>query len=208
MATKGSLDRCVTEAIEDERQRVKRTRQSHPEKKHRITDYAAVVVACGYAKSGSTFSGSSASPVGHHYSDKIRVRLEALAPIGGKRNGCKNIVGACAEPHAADKVIKTEPGGSSFVIQEIQKIDDVIKTLDDLWFFICRGFTGKFEELIKNDAAMLMEFIKESRPRVEAPIDEKFIPSDGTKPAGFRNVIQNGEKSVYVENNTGTINIS
>lgn len=110
MATKGSLDRCVTEAIEDERQRVKRTRQSHPEKKHRITDYAAVVVACGYAKSGSTFSGSSASPVGHHYSDKIRVRLEALAPIGGKRNGCKNIVGACAKPHAADKVIKTFPG--------------------------------------------------------------------------------------------------
>lgn len=103
--------------------------------------------------------------------------------------------------------ITTEPGSSSFVIQEIQKIDDVIKTLDDLWFFICRGFTGKFEELIKNDAAMLMEIIKESKPRVVAPIDEKFIPSDDTKPAGFRNVIQNGEKSVYVENNTGTINI-
>jgi len=104
--------------------------------------------------------------------------------------------------------IKTEPGSSSFVIQEIQKIDDVIKTLDDLWFFICRGYTSKFEKLIENDAAMLMEIIKESKPRVEAPIDEKFIPSDDTKPAGFRNVIQNGEKSVYVENNTGTINIS
>lgn len=104
--------------------------------------------------------------------------------------------------------IKTEPGSSSFVIQEIQKIDDVIKTLDDLWSFICRGYTGKFEKLIENDAAMLMEIIKESKPRVEAPIDEKFIPSDDTKPAGFRNVIQNGEKSVYVENNTGTINIS
>lgn len=104
--------------------------------------------------------------------------------------------------------IKTEPGSSSFVIQEIQKIDDVIKTLDDLWFFICRGYTGKFEKLIENDAAMLMEIIKESKPRVEAPIDEKFIPSDDTKPAGFRNIIQNGEKSVYVENNTGTININ
>lgn len=104
--------------------------------------------------------------------------------------------------------IKTEPGSSSFVILEIQKIDDVIKTLDDLWFFICRGFTGKFEELIKNDAAMLMKIIKDSKPRVETPIDEKFIPSDDTKPAGCRNVIQNGEKSVYVENNTGTININ
>lgn len=104
--------------------------------------------------------------------------------------------------------IKDEPGSSSFVIQEIQKIDDVIKTLDDLWFFICRGFTGKFEELIKNDAAMLMEIIKKSSPRVEAPIDEKFVPSDDTMPAGFRNVVQNGEKSVYIENNNGPINIS
>lgn len=104
--------------------------------------------------------------------------------------------------------IKTESGSSSFVILEIQKIDEVIKTLDDLWFFICRGFTGKFEELIKNDAAMLMKIIKDSKPRVETPIDEKFIPSDDTKPAELRNVIQNGEKSVYVENNTGTININ
>lgn len=132
MATKGSLDRCVTEAIEDERQRVKRTRQLHLEKKHRITDYAAVVVACGYAKSGSTFSGSSASPVGHHYSDKIRIRLEALAPIGGKRNGCKNIVGACAEPHAADKVIKTFPGckmNYSLAMLIDQGLLDVLETV-------------------------------------------------------------------------------
>lgn len=104
--------------------------------------------------------------------------------------------------------IKDEPGSSSFVIQEIQKIDGIIKTLDDLWFFICRGFTEKFEKLIENDAAMLMEIIKELKPRVEASIDEKFIPSDDTKPAGFRNVIQNGEKSVYIENNNGPINIS
>ena len=142
----------------------------------------------------------------------VRERIFPLADMGGiPRNGdgLKQVKDFWQkEKVRKSEQIKTEPGSSSFVIQEIQKIDDVIKTLDDLWFFICRGFTGKFEELIKNEAAMLMEIIKESKLRVEAPIDEKFIPSDDTKPAGFRNIVQNGEKSVYVENNTGTINIS
>lgn len=104
--------------------------------------------------------------------------------------------------------IKNEPGSSTFVIQEIQKINDIIKTLDDMWFFICRSFTGNFEKLIENDAALLIEIIKKSIPRIEAPIDEKFIPSDDTKPDGFKTVILNGEKSVFVENNIGTININ
>lgn len=110
MATAEDLNRCVKNAIKDERQRVKDLRNSHPDVKHRITDYAAVVVACGYARSRTTFSGRSASPVGHKYADVIKSRLEALAPIGEKRNECKNIVGACAEPHAADLVVKTFPG--------------------------------------------------------------------------------------------------
>lgn len=110
MATIESLDRCVNGAIADERRRVKRMRLAHPDVKHRITDYAAVVVASGYLRSGSTFSGYSSSPIGYNYSDKIRQRLEALAPIGDKRPGCKNTVGACAEPHAADKVLKAFPG--------------------------------------------------------------------------------------------------
>ena len=108
MATTDSLNRCVINAIEDERQRVKKMRRDHPDVKHRITDYAAATVACGYKRSGSTFKGYSASPVGHKYTEKIKRRLEALAPIGDKRPGCKNIVGACAEPHAADKVTVTE----------------------------------------------------------------------------------------------------
>ena len=110
MATEDSLNRCVVKAIDDERNRVTRMRQSHPDCKHRITDYAAVVVACGYERSESSFSGCSASPIGLNYSNIIRTRLEALAPIGEKRAICKNIVGACAEPHAADKVVKAFPG--------------------------------------------------------------------------------------------------
>jgi len=110
MATPERLNECVKDAIENERQRVKKMRQAHPDVKHRITDYAAAVVACGYKKNNSTFSACSASPVGHQYAEKIRVRLESLASIGEKRDECNNIVGACAEPHAADKVIKKFPG--------------------------------------------------------------------------------------------------
>lgn len=110
MANRDSLYRCVKEAIEDERQRVKKMRQAHPELKHRITDYAAATIACGYERSGSTFKAYSASPIGHKYDEKLKRRLEALAPIGEKRHGCKNTVGACAEPHAADKVLKAFPG--------------------------------------------------------------------------------------------------
>lgn len=109
MATEESLYNCVNRAIVDEQRRVKRVRQAHPRVKHRITDYTAAVVACGCINNNRTFSGYSASPNGHHFSEKIRVRLESLAPIGSKRKECKNIIGACAEPHAADKVIKACP---------------------------------------------------------------------------------------------------
>ena len=104
--------------------------------------------------------------------------------------------------------IKTEPGGSSFVMQEIEKIDDIILTLNAFWSFICRDSTGRYEKLIENDAALLIEELNKTWPKDSGLIDENFVPSDDTKPAGFRTVIQNGEKSVYVENNTGTININ
>ena len=104
--------------------------------------------------------------------------------------------------------IKNEPGGSSFVMQEIEKIDDIILTLNAFWAFICRDFTGKYEKLIEDEAALLIEELNKTWPKESGVIDENFVPSDDTKPAGFRTIIQNGEKSVYVENNTGTININ
>ena len=102
----------------------------------------------------------------------------------------------------------TEPGGSSYLMMEIQKIDDILKTLNDLWFFICRDSTGDFEELTKNDAAMLIDIIKNTLPKVEAEIVEKFVPSTGAVPPVSRTVIQNGAKSVSIENNTGTVIIN
>ena len=91
---------------------------------------------------------------------------------------------------------------------EIQKIDDIINTLDDLWFFICREFSGGFEQMIKNDAALLMEELKKALDAINVENDEKFVPSDENEPAGYRKVEQNGEKAVYIENNNGSIIIN
>jgi len=109
MATKKELERCVTNAIKVVRHRVKQSRQAHPQVKHKIKDYPAIIVACSYRSSKKVFWGQSESPVNHIYEDRLRKRLEGLAPIGTKRPGCDNTIGSCAEPHAADLVLKKAP---------------------------------------------------------------------------------------------------
>lgn len=104
--------------------------------------------------------------------------------------------------------IPKEPGGSSYLLMEIKRIDDIINTLDDLWFFICRDFTGNYEKLIENEAALLMEELKQTLPKVIAPIEDKFVPTDDTMPTAKKIVNQNGKQSVYIENITGNITIN
>lgn len=106
------------------------------------------------------------------------------------------------------KCMQEEPGGSSYLLMELQKINDVIKTLDDFWEFICRYSTGDFRELIANDASLLMEKIKETFPRVSAHLEKKIESSEETKPTALREVVQNGKTSLYIENNMGSITIN
>ena len=142
----------------------------------------------------------------------VRERIYPVVDMGGisrDGDGLKKIKDFWQEEKIRkSEQIKTEPGGSSFVMKEIEKIDDIILTLNAFWSFICRDFTGKYKKLIENDAALLIEEINKTWPKENGWIDDNFVPSDDTKPAGFREVIQNGSKAVYVENNTGTINIS
>jgi hypothetical protein len=142
----------------------------------------------------------------------VRERIYPVVDMGGiSRNGdgLKQIKDFWQQEKVRKlEQIKTEPGGSSFVMQELEKIDDIIIMLNAFWSFICRDSTGKYEKLIENDAALLIEELNKTWPKESGLIDENFVPSDDTKPAGFRTVVQNGEKSVYIENNTGTININ
>lgn len=142
----------------------------------------------------------------------VRNRIFPIVDMGGiprNSDGLKLIKDYWqGEKERKAEQIKAEPGGSSFVIKEIEKIDDIIVTLNEFWFFICRTSTGKYEQMIDNDAALLIEKINKTQPTMKDKIDGLFVPSDDTQPAGFRTVVQNGEKSVYVENNMGTINVN
>ena len=101
---------------------------------------------------------------------------------------------------------KNEPGHSDFLIAEIKKIEDIINTLDEFWIYICRDYTGSYEDLIKDEAALLIEEIQKVIRAVSN--DETFVPTGGVAPVAHRTVTQHGEKSIYIEHNTGIININ
>ena len=59
-----------------------------------------------------------------------------------------------------------------------------------------------------NDAKLLIDALQKTLPSVTVPVNDKFVPTDATKPADFRAVTQNGEKSIYIKNNEVSITIS
>ena len=65
-----------------------------------------------------------------------------------------------------------------------------------------------FKDMIDNDAALLMEEIQRVTARKTAELEEKIISMGENQPTVIRQITQNGEKSVYVEKNIGTININ
>ena len=106
--------------------------------------------------------------------------------------------------------ITEEPGNSEFRITEIAKIDNIIRRLDDLWKFIVHVNTESIDELTKNDAAMLIVALKKSLPTplVDREMNGSSLLSAGTKPTTPRSVSQYGDKSIYIEKNSGDIIIS
>ena len=106
--------------------------------------------------------------------------------------------------------ITEEPGHSEFRITEITKIDDIIRRLDDFWKFIVHVNTASIDELTKDDAAMLIVALKKSL--CTSPVDTDMcrlsLLSTDTKPTTPRAVVQHGDKSIYIENNSGDIIIN
>lgn len=52
--------------------------------------------------------------------------------------------------------------------------------------------------MIENDTTLLIEELKKTLSKVEAIIDEKFVPFGDTQPSVIRKTTYNSEKSVYV----------
>lgn len=143
---------------------------------------------------------------------KIYDRIFPVVDMGGISRNSDGLAGIKDywqnEKGRKSERLKTEPGGSEYLIMEIQRIDDIIKALNGFWEYISRTSTGRYEDLIANDAALLMENLQKALPELNAHIDEKVIPSNDTMPTASRNVTQNGDKSIYIENNTGCIMIN
>lgn len=89
------------------RQEVKKTRK-YTNVNDGIHDYPSVAVVASDKKCSCICKGRSCRVEYKEYDDtpKLKNKLKSLGPIGKVRKGCKNIIGACAEPHAAHRVIK------------------------------------------------------------------------------------------------------
>lgn len=132
-----------------------------------------------------------------------------IEPVSRNLDGLKEIKNYWNEQKKMVAIqIHTEPGNSDYVINELFKINAIIKALDEFWNYIVYINTGKFKDLIENDAALLMEEIKRANTHKSIVLDENNIPIGEMHPTIIRKTVQNGETSIYVENNTGTININ
>ena len=132
-----------------------------------------------------------------------------LQPIPRNRNGLKEIKDFWLKQKVNASVqMQTEFGCSDYVINELSKINAIIKALDEFWDYLVHINTGSFKDLLDNDAALLMEEIQRVTARKTAELDERIVSMGENQPTVIRQITQNGEKSVYVEKNIGTININ
>lgn len=109
--------------------------------------------------------------------------------------------------------IKNEPGGSAYVLRELADINDFLKYLDDIWTYLTDVLTGSMEELSESDGEKLVEIVrKELNKRTEKVDVSGMSAVSGSTASTFgpspSQSIQYGEKSIYVQNNEGTININ
>ena len=132
-----------------------------------------------------------------------------MEPISRNRDGLKEIKEYWFEQKIKASIqMQVDPGNSDYVINELYKINAIIKTLDEFWDYIVHINTGNFKNLIENDAALLMEEIQRATSNRTVELEDKIVPIGETQPAIIRRTTQNGEKSIYVENNMGSIIIN
>lgn len=86
-------------------------KKARANKKIRMRDYPAAIVACAdswqnYVACEIEKSGK-VDELSYKTTPVLEDALKTLGDIGKQRVGCKNYIGACAEPHAARMVMKS-----------------------------------------------------------------------------------------------------
>ena len=91
-------------------------------------------------------------------------------------------------------------------------INDIITELDDAWLYISKILTGSVEELTSNNAQKLVEIIKKAlvEESVIAPVGpiSAISTTTATQTAPIIKEIHQGEKSIYIVKNEGSIIIN
>ena len=108
MSGRVDLEATVNTFCKDIRVEVKRTREKTGVT-NGIYDYPAVAVVASDVQlthSSRGRSGKVYSSKEYHDAPTLEKKLQSFGKIGKKRAVCDNTIGACAEPHAARKVIK------------------------------------------------------------------------------------------------------
>lgn len=99
-------------------------------------------------------------------------------------------------------------GNTDFLHREFQKIDDILQNINDFWEYLVHVNTGSYGELTANDAYLLMEELQKEIPITSSSLNRKILPPEGNYPLKSREILQNGDKSLYIENNNGSITIN
>ena len=93
--------------------RVQQDRKMHPKKKYSIYDYPSCVVACSYKNTKPVAKESGVCNANFYTNQKLLAELSKLKKyygnskvIGEESRLCKNIIGFCAEPKAAELVLR------------------------------------------------------------------------------------------------------
>lgn len=107
------LENKVKDYASKVRDRVQQERRMHPNKKHSIFDYPGCVVACSYKNTKPVAKESGSSAVSYYTNrllfdklDNLRKDTKNPKVIGEKSYLCNNRIGCCAEPRAAELVLR------------------------------------------------------------------------------------------------------
>ena len=91
----------------------KEVKEGQMGKEIRVRDYPAAIVSCAdsWNNAPDAFIERSGKVDSRSYQKTplLEAALMALGSVGGKRDECKNYIGACAEPHAARAVMIEHP---------------------------------------------------------------------------------------------------
>lgn len=106
--------------------------------------------------------------------------------------------------------------GSTYISSDIKDIDDIIYTLDNIWRYITDYKTGSLNDLSSNKAEKLIEIVKkamaENKIKIGDTEDVLNTEPTATSPAPLdrkeKRVINQGDRSIYIERIDGTLTIN